>query len=46
MKILEEQKVSADSQEEMAKFAKALVHPIRLEILRFLGSQSCCFTGD
>lgn len=46
MKILAEQKISADSQEEMAKFAKALAHPTRLKILRLLGSQSCCFTGD
>ncbi len=30
----------------MAKFAKALGHPTRLEILRLLSTQSCCFTGD
>lgn len=31
---------------EMARFAKALGHPVRIEILRFLESQSCCFTGE
>lgn len=31
---------------ELARFAKALGHPIRLEILRYLENQSCCFTGD
>ena len=46
MKVLSEQKFSAKSQEEMAKFAKALAHPTRLEILRLLSTQSCCFTGD
>ena len=46
MKVLAEQHISANSQEEMAKFAKALAHPTRLEILRLLSTQSCCFTGD
>ena len=46
MKIIAEQKSSENSQEEMAKFAKALAHPTRLEILRLLSTQSCCFTGD
>ena len=46
MKVIAEQQVSANSQEEMAKFAKALAHPTRLEILRLLSTQSCCFTGD
>ncbi|MDB4286044.1 metalloregulator ArsR/SmtB family transcription factor [bacterium] len=46
MKVLAEQKFSTNSQEEMARFAKALAHPTRLEILRLLSTQSCCFTGD
>lgn len=46
MKILAEQQFSATSQEDMARFAKALAHPTRLEILRLLSTQSCCFTGD
>jgi len=31
---------------ELAKFAKALGHPIRLLILQCLNNQSFCFTGD
>lgn len=31
---------------QMARFAKALGHPTRLLILKYLGNQSCCFTGD
>ena len=46
MKVISEQEISADSQKDIARFAKALSHPIRLEILRLLSSQSCCFTGD
>ena len=46
MKLIAEQQFSANSQAEMAKFAKALGHPTRLEILRLLSTQSCCFTGD
>ena len=32
--------------EQMARFAKALGHPTRLLILKYLDNQSCCFTGD
>lgn len=46
MKVIAEQPISANSQEEMAKFAKALAHPTRIEILRLLSTKSCCFTGD
>lgn len=32
--------------EVLARFAKALGHPTRIAILKYLGNQSCCFTGD
>jgi len=32
--------------EELALFAKALGHPTRIEILNYLDSKSCCYTGD
>lgn len=32
--------------EQLAKFAKALSHPTRIQILKHLEKQSCCFTGD
>ena len=34
------------SSKELAAFAKALGHPTRIEILKYLDNQSCCFTGD
>lgn len=33
-------------QEQLARFAKALGHPIRIAILQMLANQSCCFHGD
>ena len=32
--------------EALAKFAKALGHPTRIEILKFLASLDCCYFGD
>lgn len=33
-------------EETLARYAKALSHPIRIRILNFLDSQTCCFTGE
>ncbi|MBC6490420.1 ArsR/SmtB family transcription factor [Flavihumibacter stibioxidans] len=33
-------------QEQAARFAKALGHPVRIAILQLLNSQACCFHGD
>ena len=35
-----------DDTEEIAKFAKALGHPTRIEILRHLEKSCACFTGE
>lgn len=32
--------------EALARFAKALGHPTRVAILKYLENQSCCFNGD
>ena len=32
--------------EALAIFAKALSHPTRIAIIKYLENQSCCFTGD
>ncbi|MBS0000456.1 MAG: winged helix-turn-helix transcriptional regulator [Cyclobacteriaceae bacterium] len=31
---------------QLADFAKALGHPVRIQILKILINQSCCFTGN
>lgn len=33
-------------QEKLARFAKALGHPIRIAILQMLAKQTCCYHGD
>jgi len=33
-------------QEQTARFAKALGHPVRIAILQLLNSQTCCYHGD
>ncbi len=33
-------------QEHLARFAKALGHPVRIAILQMLANQSCCYHGD
>lgn len=33
-------------EEQLARFAKAMGHPARIAILRFLASQDNCFFGD
>jgi predicted transcriptional regulator len=33
-------------QEQLARFAKALGHPIRVAILQMLLKQTCCYHGD
>jgi len=40
------EKMSVIDQELVARFAKALAHPTRIEILVFLASQDSCFFGD
>jgi len=34
------------SQKKIARYAKALAHPIRVYILQLLADQSCCYSGD
>lgn len=35
-----------NEQEQTARFAKALGHPVRIAILQLLNNQTCCFHGD
>jgi DNA-binding transcriptional ArsR family regulator len=31
---------------ELARYAKALSHPVRVYILKMLSEQTCCYSGD
>ena len=35
-----------ERQEQIANFANALGHPVRVAILELLASQTCCYHGD
>jgi DNA-binding transcriptional ArsR family regulator len=38
-------KITAD-QKKIARYAKAMGHPIRMYVLELLSKQSCCYSGD
>ena len=38
--------VISEDQKAMARFAKAMGHPIRMYVLELLSKQSCCYSGD
>ena len=40
------QKEISEKQKSIAKYAKAMGHPIRIYILDLLSKQSCCYSGD
>jgi DNA-binding transcriptional ArsR family regulator len=35
-----------DKQKQLARFSKALGHPVRIYILEMLAGQACCYSGD
>lgn len=38
--------VISEEQKAMARYAKAMGHPIRMYVLELLSKQSCCYSGD
>ncbi len=43
---MSEEAVISEDQKALARFAKAMGHPIRLYVLHILSKQSCCYSGD
>jgi ArsR family transcriptional regulator len=35
-----------EEQKKIARYAKAMGHPIRMYVLELLSRQSCCYSGD
>lgn len=35
-----------NDQKAIARFAKAMGHPIRMHVLELLSKQTCCYSGD
>ena len=40
------QKVISTRQNQLARIAKALGHPVRVYVVEFLSKQTCCYSGD
>jgi DNA-binding transcriptional ArsR family regulator len=40
------EQIFTPKQDELAKLAKALSHPVRIYVLELLSKQSCCYSGD
>jgi len=40
-----EESITSD-QKKVARYAKAMGHPIRMYILELLSNQQCCYSGD
>jgi DNA-binding transcriptional ArsR family regulator len=38
--------VLTDQQKKLARYSKALGHPVRIYIIELLSKQSCCYSGD
>ena len=38
--------VLTDEQKKVARYSKAMGHPIRMYVLELLSNQSCCYSGD
>src|SRR5210317_1411167 len=45
-RLFMEVKIISDKQTRLARYAKALGHPIRVYVMELLGNQSCCYSGD
>jgi len=43
---MRETEVITEEQRKIARYAKAMGHPIRMYVLELLSDQSCCYSGD
>ena len=43
---MHKKEVISEDQKSLARFAKAMGHPIRMYVLELLSKQSCCYSGD
>lgn len=46
MRLTKEKIIYEEDERALARFAKALSHPVRIAILKELNHLSCCYTGD
>jgi len=46
MSVKTDTKYFNENQIKVARFAKALGHPVRIYIIELLSKQTCCYSGD
>lgn len=44
--MIKDKDIITEEQKKMARYAKAMGHPIRMFVLELLSSQNCCYSGD
>jgi predicted transcriptional regulator len=43
---MSQKEIISEEQKKLARYAKAMGHPVRMYVLDLLTSQSCCYSGD
>ncbi len=43
---MSKKEVITEEQKKIARYAKAMGHPIRMYVLELLSRQNCCYSGD
>ena len=43
---MSKEEVISEDQKALARYAKAMGHPVRMYVLQLLSKQSCCYSGD
>ncbi|MDA3929277.1 MAG: metalloregulator ArsR/SmtB family transcription factor [Prolixibacteraceae bacterium] len=43
---MQEVVIISNQQKKLARYAKALSHPVRVYVLELLSKQACCYSGD
>lgn len=43
---MSKKEILTEEQKKIARYAKAIGHPIRMYVLELLSNQSCCYSGD
>jgi len=43
---MNKEEVLTEDQKTLARYAKAMGHPVRMYVLEILSNQNCCYSGD
>ena len=43
---MKKEEILTEDQKTIARFAKAMGHPVRMYVLELLSKQTCCYSGD